>query len=132
MGAICLRQLPAAICRAAGLRVTWTSFSASANVSGETSGPTGGAVPKAGGAPGGGEVGDWPARRHAVAEAIRAMEARLRNCLRDFDMYHIVAGRHARKRARVGYGVLRRACFAAWTTRSVPSFVFRWDCLSPG
>src|ERR1039458_4978179 len=75
----------------AGLSPAWTSFSASAKVAGETSGPTGGAVPKAGGAPGGGTAEVWAARRHAAAEAINAREARLRNCLRDFAMSHIVA-----------------------------------------
>src|ERR1035437_7668235 len=87
-----LLQLPAAIWRAAGLSGAWTSFSASAKVPGETAGPTGGAVPKAGGAPGGRAAGGRAALRHAEAAAIRAMEARLRKCLRDFDMLHIVAG----------------------------------------
>ena len=36
--------------------VTWTSFSASANVDEETAGPDAGAVPNVGGAPG---VGVW-------------------------------------------------------------------------
>src|ERR1019366_3907255 len=85
-----VRQLPAAISRAAGLSPTCTSFSASAKVAGDTGGPTGGAVPKAGGAPGGGAAGVWAARRHAAAEAIRPMEARFRNCLREFDMHLIV------------------------------------------
>jgi hypothetical protein len=70
----------------------WTSFSASAKVPPDTSGPTGGAVPKAGGAPGGGAAVFSAALRHAAAEAIRAMDARFRNCLRDFGMHHIVAG----------------------------------------
>jgi len=51
-----MRQLLAAVARSAGLISTWRSFPASAKVAGVTSGPTGGAVPKAGGAPG---VGDW-------------------------------------------------------------------------
>ena len=47
-----VRQLRDAISRCAGVIVTCISFSASANVAGETSGPTGGAVLNAGGAPG--------------------------------------------------------------------------------
>src|SRR5439155_25056364 len=47
-----VRQLFAAISRCAGVIVTCISFSASANVAGVTSGPTGGAVLNAGGAPG--------------------------------------------------------------------------------
>ncbi len=46
------RQLAAAISRSAGLIVTCASFSASANVAGETGGPDTGAVPNVGGAPG--------------------------------------------------------------------------------
>src|SRR5436190_24326823 len=47
-----VRQLRDAISRCAGVMVTCISFSASANVAGVTSGPTGGAVLNAGGAPG--------------------------------------------------------------------------------
>lgn len=47
-----VRQLFAAMSRCAGVIVTCISFSASANVAGVTSGPTGGAVLNAGGAPG--------------------------------------------------------------------------------
>ncbi len=46
------RQFPAACARSFSVRGNWTSFSASVKVAGVTSGPTGGAVPKAGGAPG--------------------------------------------------------------------------------
>src|ERR1041385_4262217 len=46
------RQLSAAIWRSDGVIVTCISFSASAKVAGVTSGPTCGAVPNAGGAPG--------------------------------------------------------------------------------
>src|SRR5579863_7527855 len=48
-----LRQLLAVSARSDGRSSNCTSFSASAKVAGETSGPTGGAVPKAGGAPAG-------------------------------------------------------------------------------
>ena len=51
------RQLPAASARSASVNSTCTSFSASAKVAGDTSGPTGGAVPNAGGAPGGRSLG---------------------------------------------------------------------------
>src|SRR5690242_5783990 len=88
-GAIDFRQLAAATSRSAALIVTCASFSASANVAGETAGPDSGPVPKAGGAPGvsGVAVVRPPApppagcrsRRHAAAEpTIVAM----RNCLR--------------------------------------------------
>src|SRR6478736_6874421 len=50
--AIDVRQLDAAIARCASVSVTWASFSASANVPADTAGPTAGAVPKVGGAPG--------------------------------------------------------------------------------
>ena len=48
-----LRQLLAAITRSAPVISTCTSLAASVKVLGDTSGPTGGAVPNAGGAPGG-------------------------------------------------------------------------------
>ena len=48
-----LRQLPAATARSLSLNSTRTSFSASAKVEGDTSGPTAGPVPNADGAPGG-------------------------------------------------------------------------------
>ena len=57
-GAIDVRQLFDAISRSAGVIVTSTSFSASAKVFGETSGPTPRAVLNAGGAPGGGALCD--------------------------------------------------------------------------
>jgi hypothetical protein len=66
------------------------SFSASAKVAADTSGPTGGAVPKAGGAPGGSAPAFCAALRHAAAEAASAVDARLRNCLRDFVMDQIL------------------------------------------
>src|SRR5579872_35834 len=52
-GAIDSRQDAAACWRSAGVIVTCTSFSASANVAGVTSGPTPAAFPNVGGAPGG-------------------------------------------------------------------------------
>jgi hypothetical protein len=95
MGAIALRQLPTAVARSASVIVTWASFSASANVVAETSGPTAGAVLNATGAPGvdGVEgsvaapvclafVSDSP--RHAAAAATRPNGARMRNCRRVF------------------------------------------------
>ena len=61
--AIDCRQFPAASARCSGDIVTCTSFSASTNVAVETSGPTGGAVPNAGGAPGvAGVCGVWLCR----------------------------------------------------------------------
>ena len=55
-----LRQLPAATARSAVPSFqTAASFSASANVVVDTSGPTAGPAPKAGGAPGGRSAGFW-------------------------------------------------------------------------
>jgi hypothetical protein len=83
-----LRQLPAAISRSAPLSSNCTSFSASAKVEGETGGPASGAVPKAGGAPGGTvSEADAGLRRHAVSSAVNAAEAPPRNRRREFDMY---------------------------------------------
>src|ERR1700678_718661 len=81
-----VRQLPAATARSAALNSTCTSFSASLKVAGETCGPTAGAVPKAGGAPGGGMAASGAGFRHADAAAARPMDARLKNCLRDLDI----------------------------------------------
>lgn len=53
-GAMVTRQLSAATFRSGALSSVMTSFSASANVEGETSGPTAADVPNAGGAPAGG------------------------------------------------------------------------------
>src|SRR5579871_4531957 len=80
-----LRQLPAAWARSAWVRVAWTSFSASAKVAVVTSGPTAGAVPKAGGAPGVVEVvGAWALAAVAVARRVRVVS--VRNWRRDLDM----------------------------------------------
>ena len=49
--AMLVRQFPAAVARSAGLMLTWASFSASANVAADTSGPVAGPVPNAGGMP---------------------------------------------------------------------------------
>ena len=81
-GASDRRQLPAAWVRSAGVIVTCTSRSASSNVAAVTSGPTPGAVPKVGGAPGvgapgpaaGAGVGDGASLtppRHAAMTAAR-------------------------------------------------------------
>src|SRR6202042_1145637 len=55
--AIVTRQLSTASARSSVFSVTCTSFSASPNVVVETSGPTAGPVPYAGGAPAGASVG---------------------------------------------------------------------------
>src|SRR5277367_1571482 len=95
-----LRQLLAACARSASVISTRTSFSASANVAGETSGPTGGAVPKADGVPGGG-FSAWPpgvgvadcaatgfgsCACNATAAPNSPAEASDKNSLRDFAM----------------------------------------------
>ncbi len=76
------------IARSDGVWLTRASFSASANVAAVTSGPTGGAVPKATGAPGvdcAGVVaaGAGASRRHA-ARVARLSGAVIRNCRRVF------------------------------------------------
>ena len=85
-----LRQLPAACCRSAGVRLNSTSFSASAKVAAETGGPTSGAVPNAGGVPGGkaavSEVG--PGLPQEAAAATNPAEAQLRKSRRELDMTH--------------------------------------------
>src|SRR5215470_2216700 len=53
--------------RSGSVICTWTSFSASANVVVETSGPTSGPVPKAGGSPGGRLLAVWLCPRRAAA-----------------------------------------------------------------
>src|ERR1700737_3954208 len=80
-----LRQLPAAIVRSLPLSSTCASFSASAIVEGEISGPTAGAVPNAGGAPGGrlGDVCALVPREGAAPR--RPSDVWVKNCLRDFD-----------------------------------------------
>src|SRR6266702_5327013 len=94
-----LRQLPAACFRSAPVNWMLTNFSASAKVWAKTSGPTSDAVPKAGGAPGGGAVAGSVGFMDSVAfcvfsfplqEATAApnnpVVVRVRNCLRVFDM----------------------------------------------
>jgi hypothetical protein len=75
-----------------GVISTWTSFSASTNVSGVTAGPTGAAVPNAGGAPGVLGVcfgsGDSAASFAATAAPIKPIELLVKNSLRDFAILH--------------------------------------------
>src|ERR1700761_7601534 len=88
-GAIPLRQLATACLRSPSLKFIWTSFSASAKVNGETSGPTAGAVAKAGGVPGGASeafCGSW--LHEVTAMPNRPREPLVRNSLRDFDIAH--------------------------------------------
>src|SRR5437763_8759912 len=91
-----LRQLPAAWARSAALICTRTSFSDSANVAGETAGPTGGAVPNAGGAPAVGSWIGWASLRDATAAPKIVRDASVKNCRRDLDIHflrtQIIAG----------------------------------------
>jgi hypothetical protein len=87
-GAIPLRQLATACLRSASLNSTCTSFSASANVRGDTSGPTAGAVAKAGGAPGGNSEVFCSWVQEVTAIPKRPREPLAKNCLRDFDIAH--------------------------------------------
>src|SRR6267142_4296661 len=82
-----LRQLPAAAARSVSVHSTCTSFAASANVVDDTSGPTTGPVPKAGGAPGGRSAGFWARLRNAAAAPSTPNGVAAKNCLRDFDMF---------------------------------------------
>src|SRR5579884_2565844 len=89
-GAMVLRQLAAAISRCAGVSSNWTSFSASTKVAVVTCGPAPGAVPKAGGAPGGRSCG---AALAMAAAAVSDALARLRNFRRELDIVEgIVTG----------------------------------------
>jgi hypothetical protein len=86
-GAIDLRQLPAAIWRSPSLIVTCTSFSASAKVDAETSGPAAGAVANVGGAPGvegAGAVAGDDSLRHAIVAPSMPSGAVIRNWRRVF------------------------------------------------
>ena len=106
--------------RSAGLSSNCTSFSASANVAGETGGPTAGAVPKAGGAPGGGAADSGEGLRQAAVPAMRAAEARLRNCRRELGMVspnHIVAGAVSRGETRRAGAGRRAANLPSFRTR---------------
>jgi hypothetical protein len=66
--------------------VACTSFSASAKVEGDTSGPAGGEVPNAGGAPGADSAVPFDLLRHPAAAPSKASEECVKNCLRDFDI----------------------------------------------
>src|SRR5208337_1131502 len=81
-----MRQLLAARVRSAALISTCTSFSVSAKVVGDTSGPTSGPAPNALGAPGGRLLGVCAWLRNAAAAPSTPSELRARNCLRDFNM----------------------------------------------
>src|SRR5262249_91476 len=87
------RQLSAAIFISGGFSSVITSFSASTNVVGETSGPTAGAVPKAGGAPAGGSPGFAASLvfcvllHDAKAAPTRPRDVWVKNSLRDFGMW---------------------------------------------
>src|SRR5580658_5915692 len=78
------RQLPAASARSEARKSTCTSFSDSAKVDGETSGPTGGAVPKAGGAPAGSSLGSCFWLLQPVAAPNKLIDALAMKFLRDF------------------------------------------------
>ena len=82
-----LRQLPAAVSRSDGLSSNCTSFSASANVEGETGGPASGAVPKAGGLPAGRPVESAAGLRQATSDVMSTPDERLRNLRRVSDMF---------------------------------------------
>src|SRR5512143_2939793 len=81
-----VRQVRAAIVRCACVISTRASFSASANVAGETSGPTAGVVPKVGGAPAGAVPCCWPsgALRQDATAPRRPNGAVIRNWRREF------------------------------------------------
>src|SRR5579871_2278830 len=82
------RQVVAAICRSGEVNSNCTSFSASANVAAETSGPTGGLVPKAEGEAGGNSDGccGWARPLSGADATSNASELAVRNSRRDVDM----------------------------------------------
>src|SRR5271154_7439155 len=103
--AIARRQLPAACARSAWVSSTRTRFSAWAKVSGDTSGPTAGVVPKAEGVPGCslcddvadcgaadcdvaecGVTGFWFCACNTAAAPNNPLDASAKNSLRDFAM----------------------------------------------
>src|SRR5216684_1547892 len=75
------RQLPAASRASCALNWTCINFSASKKVAAETSGPTGGEVAKAEGAPGGGAVVGTPLCDRAVSKAPRVAPTTLKDAL---------------------------------------------------
>src|ERR1700693_170332 len=81
-----LRQLPAATERSAAVISNCTNFSASANVVVDTSGPTAGPVPNAGGAPGGKSEWLCPCPCNTAAAPSIPRDVTVKNCLRDFPM----------------------------------------------
>src|SRR5947207_3374994 len=87
-GASDRRHVPAACCRSAAVIVTCISFSASANVAGETMGPEPVPVPKVGGAPGAAgvdcELEDGLSLRQATVAVRNPSGARTRNWRRVF------------------------------------------------
>src|SRR5947209_19215124 len=80
------RQLLAPMPRSASVNCTCMSFSASAKVEGETSGPTSGPVPKAGGSPGGRLLAVWAWLRRVAAAPRSPNDVVFRNRLRDLDV----------------------------------------------
>src|SRR5882762_12044156 len=80
------RQRSAATFKSLGVISIWTSLCASVKVVVETTGPTAGAVPKAGGAPGGRSPGFCASLHSAAAEPKMPKDVCAINCLRDFDM----------------------------------------------
>lgn len=107
-----VRQLFAAIARWASVISNCTSFSASAKVAGETSGPTGGAVLKAGGAPGVADccvAGVCSSPRHAAITPSRPRGAWMRNCRREFTIGN-EEGTDGSGAARIGQSRVARLC----------------------
>src|SRR5579859_2643183 len=79
-------QLEAASARSASVMGNCTSFSPSANVVVETSGPNAGPAPNAGGAPGGKFEGFCARSREAAAALSSPREVTVKNSLRDLDI----------------------------------------------
>jgi hypothetical protein len=80
------RHVAAAIARSVSASGNWTSFSASAKVFTDTSGPKAGPAPNAGGAPGG-RVERFCARRRETAAVLKTpSDVRVRNSRRDLDI----------------------------------------------
>src|ERR1035437_8590531 len=98
--AMAWRQLPATSARSPGVSSTRTSFSASAIVAGEISGPTAGAVPNAGGVPAAGVAargGVCASACTPVTSAAAEAAVVVRNSRRDLGMVILSVRRRSRQ-----------------------------------
>lgn len=91
------------------------------NVEVDTTGPASGAVPKAGGEPGGSDADSGLGFRHAVMATERAVAARFKNSRREFDMLTIMPERQPRDFAGDSRATLWRMADQDWKSNSKPA-----------